>query len=349
MLFLLVSMLFNFKLFKRIYISFVFLVGILLVGTLGYVVLIEDMTFIDAFFMTLITVTTVGFGEPEGGFTTEGKIFTSFLIFISFGTFAYAVGSITQYLVGGEYQNYFKYYKVNQAIQKLDNHVIICGYGRNGQQAARTLKAYKQPYIVIENKESLIELLKRNKEFYVQGDARLEENMIKAGIERSTSLITTLPTDADNVFVVLTAREMNKKIRIISRASADSSDQKLRIAGADTVIMPEKVGGAHMAETVMSPDLLEFIDHISVQGPASVNLEELNFGNLPEEYRNKSIRELDAGYKTGARIIGFKTPAGKFIINPSPDTVIEPGSRLFVLGSPDQIRDLNKILGVSLS
>jgi len=336
--------LFNFRYFGKIYLAFFFLNVILLVGTIGFI-LVEDYSLADAFYMTIITVSTVGFGEVQE-LSSEGRLFTSFLIITSFGTFAYAASSITKYLAGGEYREYFRDYRVNQEISKLKDHVIVCGFGRNGNQAIKTLEAYQQNFVVIETDEDIISKMGVSKNvLYLFGDATEDANLVKAGIHKAKALITTLPKDSDNLFVVLSARTLNPKLTIISRASEDNSDAKLRIAGANNVIMPDKVGGAHMASLVMSPDVLEFLDHISVQGAAETNLEEISFQHIPEDFQYKTLRELEARYKTGATIVGFKNAEGEYIINPSPDIEILPHSKLFVLGTPEQIETLNNILG----
>jgi len=178
----------------------------------------------------------------------------------------------------------------------------------------------------------------------LSGDSTQDETLLKAGILRAKALITTLPVDADNMFIVLTARNLNPKLSIISRASDDGSDTKIKIAGADNVIMPDKVGGAHMASLVMKPDVMEFIDHVTAQGGDNNNLEEITFNNLPEHLRNKTLKDLEIRNKSGANIIGFKTGDGSYIINPSADTQIIPEAKIFVLGTPDQIKKLKEIL-----
>ena len=340
-------MLFNFRLFKKVYAAILILLLIILTGTIGFMS-VEDYTLLEAFYMTIITVSTVGFSEVRE-LSDTGRLFTSFLIITSFGTFAFALTSITKYLVGGEYKQYFKDYRVNKEINKLEEHVILCGFGRNGKQAANTLIAHKQKFIIVESNPEVIEQIRQNKSLlYVEGDATSEEHIIAAGIDRAKALITTLPKDSDNLFVVLTARELNKKLSIISRATEDSSDRKLRIAGANNVIMPDKVGGQHMASLVMNPNVIEFLDHISIEGKHEINLEEIRFENIPAEYQFKTIRELNSKYNTGCLIIGFRTSDGEYIINPSPDTELIQGSKLFVLGKPDQIKHLNQIFGVNL-
>ncbi|MBL4624684.1 MAG: potassium channel protein [Flavobacteriales bacterium] len=337
-------MLFNFQYFKEVYIAFFILLLIIVFGTMGFM-LVENYTFSEAFYMTIITVSTVGFSEVRE-LSSAGRMFTSLLIITSFGTFAFAVTSITKYLAGGEYKTYFRDYKVNKEIIKISNHVIICGYGRNGRQAVKTLNAHKMPYIIVESNPRLIAQLQAERKFYIEGDATEEENLLNAGLNKAQALITTLPKDSDNLFVVLTARELNPKLTIISRASADNSDKKLRIAGADNVIMPDMIGGQHMATLVVTPDVVEFLDHISLQGKADVNLEEIAFDNLPDDFKGKTIKELNSRFTTGCSIIGFKSLDGEYIINPSPELQLVEGIKLFVLGSPEQIKALNRIFNV---
>jgi voltage-gated potassium channel len=178
----------------------------------------------------------------------------------------------------------------------------------------------------------------------VEGDATQDEVLQKAGIERARALITTLPEDADNLFIVLSARSLNAKLFIISRASDDNSDKKLKTAGANNVIMPDRVGGAHMASLVLKPDVMEFLDFITGQGTDNIKLEEITFDNLREEFRNKSMRELEIRNKSGANIIGFKTANGEYIVNPSPDTKMIHDAKLFVLGTTEQIHKLKELL-----
>lgn len=339
-------MFFDFRLFRPVYVAMSILGLIVMIGTVGFMT-VEGFDFFDSFYMTIITVSTVGFTEVHE-LSQAGRLFTSFLIITSFGTFAYAVTNITGYIVGGEYKTYFRDYKVNQEISKLTGHVIICGYGRNGRQAAKTISAFKKPFVLIESDQSLLEEFRSEGYLYIDGDATDEENLIKAGVERAKALITTLPSDSENVFVVLSARQLNSRMTIISRASIDGSDRKLRFAGADNVIMSDKIGGAHMGSLVMQPDLMEFIDYISVQGPGTTSLEEIAFSNIPDHFKYRTIRELESQYQTGARIIGFKNPEGEYMVNPSADLELIPGSKLFVLGTPEQIHALNNIFGVDI-
>ena len=328
--------LFNFKYFRKVYIALLLLVTILLVGITGFII-IEGYTLGEAFYMTVLTVSTVGFNEvrPLSG---VGRIFTAFLIIFSFSTFVYAISSISNYILDGEYKVYFKDLRISKKVSKISNHTIICGYGRNGRQAASELKSHRRKYVVVEQSKDLSDQLREEHDIpFVEGDATIDKTLEKAGIQTAAALITTLPKDADNLFVVLTAREMNPDLLIISRASKDNTDKKLKRAGANNVIMPDKIGGAHMASLVIKPDVIEFMDYVMGQGTSSVNLEEITFENLPEDLKNKSIKELGIRDKSGANIVGFRTPEGEYIINPSPDTIITPQAKIFVLGTMEQI------------
>jgi len=327
---------FNFTYFRKVYIALLLLITILFVGITGFI-FIEDYSLGEAFYMTVITISTVGFNEVRP-LSDVGRVFTAFLIIFSFSTFVYAVTSISNYILDGEYKIYFRDLRINKKVNKISGHTIICGYGRNGMQAAVELKAHRRKYIVIEQDKDLNEALREEHDIlFIEGDATLDKDLERAGIATATSLITTLPKDADNLFVVLTAREMNPNLLIISRASKDNSDKKLKRAGADNVIMPDKIGGAHMASLVIKPDVIEFMDYVMGQGSSSVNLEEISFENLPDELKNKSIKELGIRDKSGANIVGLRTKDGEYLINPSLDTEITAHTKIFVLGTVDQI------------
>lgn len=314
-----------------------------IIGTAGYL-LIEKYSLLDSLYMTVITVATVGFQELQP-LSDTGKVFTMFLIITSMGTFLYAISVITTSIVDGEFRSYFKDFRVNSEIRKMENHVIVCGYGRNGKTAVTELTSHNQPYVVIEQNRTVITEAEENgKILFIEGDATRDEVLLKAGIKSAKSVITTLPIDADNLFVVLSAKALNQELKIISRATSDSSERKLKIAGADNVVLPEKVGGAHMAALVLKPDVVELLRHISVYETATVNLEEIYCRDMPEKFRNKTLAEIDIRNKTGANIIGFKTKQGKYIINPLPETQLIEDAKLFVLGTPEQIRKMKDLI-----
>ena len=197
--------------------------------------------------------------------------------------------------------------------------------------------------MVIEKSPELLKEIEEDGFLCVEGDATDDTSLLHAGIEKAKSLITALPSDADNLYVVLSSRQLNANTTIVSRANNESSQHKLKIAGADNIIMPDKIGGDHMAALLVTPDLVEFVNRISLDGESSANLEEIAVEDLPKEYLLKSIRDLDLRKKTGCSVIGFVTGDGEYIINPSSDMVLQPKSNLILLGRPDQIVKIKEV------
>lgn len=315
---------------------------IIIIGVVGYI-LIERLSPLDALYMTIITMATVGFREVAD-FHEAGKLFTIFLIIGSFGIFGYVVTMVTRFVVEGVFTHYFKDNKVKKKIDKLKDHVILCGFGRNGKQAAADLEDHSKEFLVIEKDPEVVEYLRRSTEYlYIEGDATHEDILGLANIEHARALITTLPIDADNLFVVLTARQMKPDILIISRASDENSDVKLKRAGASNVIMPDKIGGTRMARLVVDPDVVEFIDTVLMQ-PRGVKIEELSCKDMAECFSGKSIKDLDIHNRTGANIIGLKTNNNQYIINPHAGTMLSAEDQLFVLGTAEDILNLKELI-----
>ncbi len=320
-----------------------FLIMMIFIGITGYS-LIEGYEFIDAVFMTIITISTVGFRELQP-LSQTGKIFTVFLIIFSFGIFAYALSTLTRHLVDGVFHNYFKHKKVKKRIDKLDQHVIICGYGRNGKQAAKESLDHGFDVLIIENKTEVIDQIIENPRLmFIQGDATQDEVLLAAKIDKARALITTLPNDADNLYVVLSATDIQPDLKIISRASDDNSDKKLRRAGATNIIMSDKIGGQRMAKLVAQPDVVEFLDHILIQQKNDVSLEEICFTDIGAEFQRKTIRELQVRDKSGVNIIGVRRTNGEYVLNPGADYTICCRDKIFVLGTRVQIDILNDFL-----
>lgn len=332
------------KLFRsKIYLALSLMIAVLLIGVLGYRFL-ADYTWLNALYMTIITITTVGFTEV-GPMDAQAKIFTVILIISSVFIFAFAISVITEYVLGRNSLQLLKKKKVKNQINNLSNHVIVCGFGRNGMQAAERLKAYKKPFVVIEREREIIERYS-DEVLFVEGDANEDEVLTNAGINRAQYLIATLPDDAANLFVVLSARQMNQKLFIISRASLVTSQKKLQLAGANKVIMPDKIGGDHMASLVVMPDLITFMDKLSMEGEHTTNLEEVAIEDFADQVECNSLRDLDLRKKTGCTIIGYIAPNGDYIINPEADLELQPKSKVIVLGRPEQIRKLNEMFHI---
>jgi voltage-gated potassium channel len=325
------------------YISLGLLVLIMAIGIIGYMV-IENFGFTDAFFMTIITIATVGFREVHP-LSVPGMYFTIFLIITSFGIFAYAVSTITRYVISGAIGHYYKSRKVRKKIQQLKDHVIVCGFGRNGRQAVAELIEHGVSVVVIEKDESAMEKILENRDLlYMHGDSTQDDILSQCQVKKAKALITTLPVDADNLFVVLSARELNRNMLIISRASSDNSSEKLKRAGATNVIMPDRIGGQRMAKLVAQPDIVEFLDYLMLQSTENIALEEINCSKLSSNFEGKSIRELDIRNESGANIIGLKRSDKSFIINPLREIQLSSLDKLFVLGTQQQVERLKRIM-----
>ncbi|HEX7903953.1 MAG TPA: potassium channel protein [Chitinophagaceae bacterium] len=311
---------------------------IIVVGIAGYM-LIENASLLDSLFMTTISITTVGYGEVIP-LSEEGKWFTIFLLITSWGAFAFAITRITQFVISGEINLYFKTRRLMKEIAKLDNHVIICGYGRNGHEASRILKLHGVPYLVIEKNHALIDKSRHDEDhlLHLEGDSTNDDVLLMAGIERARALITTLPVDADNLFIVLSARGLNTTMQIISRASDSNSIPKLKKAGANNVIMPDRIGGSHMATLISKPDIIEFIDFLSGEEGGSVNIDSVEYEQLPMGIRGRPLNEIMLWNKTGVNCIGIKSAEGKFQINPPEDIILYPGMKIIVIGTRNQLQ-----------
>jgi voltage-gated potassium channel len=309
------------------------------IGIIGYRY-ISGYEWIDAIYMTVITITTVGFAEVRPLDTTS-KIFTIFLILASVVIVGYAIAIITEYILSKNNFEDIKQRKMQKKIDAMSNHIIICGFGRNGKQAAKKLLAYNKSYVVIERDKEIIEKFREEDIPFVFGNANEDDVLLEAGIEKASTLISALPSDADNLFVVLSARQINKNMTIISRASQETSYNKLKLAGANNVILPDRIGGDHMASLVVIPDLVEFIDNLGIIGERNINIEEVKVEQLYDLKDIKTIRDLDLRRQTGCTVIGFKDDKGEYIVNPEANTKLVSGSKIIVLGRPEQIQKLN--------
>ena len=324
------------RLLSRLLLPIGMLILNILLGTVGYIV-IENFRFLEALYMTVITIATVGFAEVRP-LTDDGRIFTIILILLNIGLFTYFVTLLSRFFSDGEFTKQYNQINMENSIQQLKQHVIICGFGRNGKESAQILHQNKIPFVVLEEKNDLEKDLEFNVPYFVKGDATKDEVLLQAGIINARALIITLPLDADNLFVVLTARQLNPGLKVISRASQDSSVKKLKIAGADNVIMPDKIGGAHMATLVMLPDVVEMLSIMSTQSNKAFRVAEI------QAHKNISLGDLDLWKKTNCTILGIKNPDNHYTINPDAAYQINPGERLIVMGSDEQIEKAKKLL-----
>ncbi|WKK82718.2 potassium channel family protein [Marivirga arenosa] len=321
----------------KLFYAFAFIIISILLGSFGYM-LIENYNFRDGVYMSVITFSTVGFQEVQP-LSDDGKLFTVFYIIINLGLFAYTASVISSYLFEGRFREIYKTYTDRKALKKLNNHIIICGFGKNGEIAGSGLRHSNKELLFIEKNADLINNYNNEKGYqFLHGDAVLESVLIEAGVERASTLITTLPSDADNVFITLTAKEINPQIQIIAKATERNTEKKLRRAGADHIVMPDRVGGSYMASLVTKPSVVEFLELLNGDQQSEYSLEEINHNLLKDEFKNLSIGEMDVKNKTGATVLAFKDKKQGFVFNPNSEVKCNEGDVLILLGDKKSIQ-----------
>ena len=318
----------------------------LAVGVIGFMH-IEDYSLQEAWYMTIITISTVGFNEVRP-LHPNGEVFASVLILMNIGIFAYLLAAFSYYVVQGEFFKKWHRNLINKEINKLKDHVIICGYGRHGKEIVDHFMIRPMPFVVIENDEESIQEIQNSekKVLYIEGDATHDDVLIEAGVKNARALITALPTDADNVLITISAKQLNPNIDIISRASEPGAESKLMRAGANHVVLPEQIGGFFMATLVSKPGAIEFLTFVTNEkNTVDIGFEEIRYENLPPSCRDVSLGKLNIGEHSGTHIIGFINADNKFIVNPTDSEMISKGSSLITLGTRDQLDKLRKYLG----
>ena len=328
-------------LYKRIAILTLAIFIFIIFGTIGFTHS-EGLNLLDAIWYSVMTLTTVGFQVPNN-FSDEGKVITIFLMLFGVGAVLYGLTALSLEIFSGNIGKEYKFNLIKKRMKNLENHIIICGFGRNGRQAARKLILHKKPFVIIDKKP----LENRDDEFadtiFIHGNAIEDDILKQAGIEKASGIIASLPSDADNLFIVISSKELNPKIKVISRASNSNTIKKLKTAGAENVIMPDKIGGEHMASLLITPDLVEFIDSIVLEGTKKINVLEIYTDKLPTQFIGKKIEDLSILPKTGCKIVGYKDSVGEYLINPDESKIIEENCCIFALGQPHQIEELQKI------
>ncbi|MDZ4063790.1 MAG: potassium channel protein [Coriobacteriia bacterium] len=309
--------------------------AVLILGTVGYVV-IEGWVWFDALYMTVITVGTVGFREVHT-LSRAGEAFTMMLILAGFGALMFAFGTFVDFVVEGHLRGYLEGRRMESRIKNLTGHHIVAGLGRVGSVVARALADEGASFVVIEHSDDNAERAAEQGWPVVNADATEESTLLAAGIERAASLVTALDTDADNLFVTFTARSLNPDVFIVARSSHESSEEKLRRAGANRVMTPNVVGGRRMASMVLHPAVSDYLDLVTHSDSVEYRLQDIEVG-AGSAFDGKSIREARVRDSTGAYVLAVQTPGGPANTNPSPDTVMRAGDRLVVLGTSAQIQ-----------
>lgn len=295
--------------------------------------------------MTIITFSTVGFEEVEP-LSSAGRLFVSALIILNILVLAYILAAFSHYIIEGKIFHSMHASSIRSKIDRLSDHVIICGFGRYGQEIGMHLREHDQDFVVIDLDQEAMERLATQEAglLYLVGDATEDEVLQAAGIERAKGLISALVDDGDNMFIVISARQLNPQLRIVSRAQQVRSENKLRKVGANHVIMPERMGGFYMATLMSKPQAVEFFSFITSELRGDIGFEEIHFSDLRKEDQYKALKELHYRRQTGINIIGHRHQDGTYQVNPNADTSLKPGESFIALGSSKQLNELRKLL-----
>ncbi|MEP3386608.1 MAG: NAD-binding protein [Reichenbachiella sp.] len=324
--------------FKKLIISAFLLIGSLCTGMFGFV-LIEGFSWVESFYMAVITFSTVGFNEVYP-LSEKGRLFTSIYIIFNLMIFAYVVSVFSTYLFEGELNRLYRKYVFGKEVKKMKDHIIVCGFGRNGNRACEELRSQKVDFVVVDRDEQLIDLIQNQKKYkFILGDPTHEEVLEEAGIKKAKALITTLPSDAENVFLTLTVKDLNPDVKIISRASEENSIKKLKQAGAQHVIMPDAIGGLHMAQHITKPFVIEYLDQLSGHQEDGLTLEEIRYEDLKSDFQGQTIEAMDIRNRTDVTVVGLNDKYGKFVFNPSSKVLMEPDVVLVIVGTYPKVQD----------
>lgn len=326
---------------KKIWLTIWLLAVIIITGTIGYMI-IEGLSFFEALYMAIITISTVGFQEVKD-LSEPGRLFTIFVIMGGLGTAAYALTSITTFVVEGEFRGLVRRRRMERRIAELENHYIICGAGKTGKHTVARMEKSKMPFVVIEKDPDKVHELEEDEILVIHGDATHEDVLNRARIDKAKGLITALSSDAENVYTVLTARQMAPNLYIVARAIEENSSTKLRKAGADNTVSPDEIGGYRMASLVIRPAIVSFLDIITRAKDVTLDLEEVKIEeNSP--LVGQSLADVNIPCKTGLVIMAInRVGQEEIMFNPGPDYVLHEGDSMVVLGQEDQINRLREI------
>ncbi|WP_277877227.1 MULTISPECIES: TrkA family potassium uptake protein [Nostocales] len=316
--------------------------GVFLIGTLWYK-LVEGWSWEDSAYMTVITLATVGYGEthPLG---SRGRLFTIALILLGVINIGYIVNRFTEAIIEGYFQEGIRLRQQRRVMESLTEHYIICGFSRTGRQIAREFRAEGVPFVVIDSEIESVQRAQTEGYVVYQGDATLDDTLFHVGIDRAICIVAALPSDAENLYTVLSAKTLNPDIRAIARASTEEALQKLQRGGADAVISPYITGGKRMAAAALRPQVLDFVDGILSGADRQLYMEEFLLDSSLSPFVGQTLQKAKLRSQTGALVLAIRRVDGNLIGGPTGDTVLMPGDTLICMGTAEQLRSLNQVL-----
>ncbi len=313
----------------------------LLIGTTGFI-LIDHYPPFDAFYMSLTTIATVGYKEVHE-LSHAGRIFNSFLIFFGVSTMFLAIGAMTQTIIELELGEFFGKRRMKRMIDKLENHYILCGFGRVGRAAAAELQNEKVPFVVVDRDPAKVERAMRAGMIACQADSTRDDTLQELGIDRAVGLIAALATDADNLFLILSAKSLNPKVRVAARAAEDQAERKLRQVGADVVYTPYNTTGYRLAQSLLRPHVYEFIDVATKNMGLDVTIEQVRVADSCE-FVAKSLRDMQLRRDLGVIVLAISKASGEMRFNPPAEAELTAGDHLIVMGEKANLRRLEDML-----
>jgi len=327
--------------FWPLMVSQISILGVVVLAVYGYMEL-EGWSMSDAVYMVVITLSTVGFGEVQP-LSTEGRLLTSFLILAGVGNFAFILGAFSQLLVEGKFFHFIGSRRVLKTIAKLKDHCVVCGYGRIGSVVVDEIIAEAQDVVVIEHDPESVKILQEEGILYIDGDATSDDVLAQAGVSKAKNLITALSEDAANVYVVLSAREMSKDLNIVSRASSHQRVSKLKQAGANSVILPNHIGGLRLAQSVLRPTVTSFMELAYGRSTMAIQMEELTISE-GSSLVGKDLIQSELRPKFNLIVIAIKKEGQDMVFNPDGRTVLEAGNTIIAVGAQEQLDEFATLL-----
>jgi voltage-gated potassium channel len=321
------------------------IVSVLIGGTVGFM-LIEHYAPFDAFYFTLTTITTVGYGEIFA-LSRAGRIFNSFVIFFGVTTMLLAIGGMTQIVIELELNKFFGKRRIKNMIDKPKDHYIVCGFGRVGRGAASELSRAGVPFVIIDRDEDRVEIAIRAGFLAVLADSSSDETLLEVGIMHAKGLIATLSSDADNLFLLLSAKGLKPDLRVCSRIAEEGSEQKFRRAGADFVFAPYDITGNRMAQALLKPHVFQFIDFTTTSMGLDVGIEQVLVGG--RDFTTKTLGQMQLRRELGVIVLAIRKADGRMLFNPDADAEIVGGDYLVVMGEPGNLQRLEKLLTTTVS
>ncbi len=330
---------------KQLKVSLLVLLLVVSFGTGGFM-LLEHWNVLDSFYMTVITLGTVGFKEVHE-LDNAGKLFTVMLIFVGVSFLGYTVTRVAQIMFEGQFQRFIGRQKVEKKIGSMRDHYIICGYGRIGSLICREFAAEQLPFVVVENLPEVLAKLEDEGYPYLRGNATEDETLLKAGIKRAKGLVSVVTSDSENVYITLTARGLNPDLYILARSGEPGSEIKLQRAGANKVVSPYQIGGSRMAHAILKPNVVDFIEIATGRGHYDLQMEEIF---IPDRspFADKNLLETGFRRETGVIIVGIKKQTGKMVFNPESGTLIEARDTLIVLGESSAIEKMEQLVSSTI-